>query len=236
MTMNPSKTPVVIAVYSLFFAGLLLLLGLGTWQLLRGMEKSALEALVSSRADTVLDIDRAAPSWDDMVYTRVRVTGNWQTNRSLMLDNRVSGGQGGVEIFTPLVMRDGSAMLVNRGWIPRQQGTSVMPDIPGINDSAEVEGLLYIPQPGFTLGPAYTQAETFPVLIQYLDMAQLSTLLGLSLVNAVVVLDPPSQGFKKIWKPYIVDAERHYGYALQWWGLAVVMIVFGLIWRKSAKR
>ena len=111
-----------------------------------------------------------------------------------------------------------------------------MPDISEGSSSGIAEGQLYIPQTGFTLGPAFTQKESFPVLIQYLDMVQMSALLDLPLVDAVLVLDPADEGFKKIWKPYIVDAKRHYGYALQWWGLAAVMIVFGLIWRKTAKR
>ena len=236
MTMNSSKTPAVITVFLLYFAGLFLLVGLGSWQLMRGLEKSALEGLVTSRGNTVQEIDQAVERWDTLAYSRARVTGEWQTGLTLMLDNRVSEGRGGVEIFTPILMRDGNAILVNRGWVPRQSGRTAVPEIPEAIDSGTAEGQLYVPQKGFTLGPAYTEEKNFPVLVQYLDMAQLSTLLGLTLVDAVLVLDSPAEGFKKIWRPYIVDAERHYGYALQWWGLALVMIVFGLIWRKTAKR
>ena len=37
----------------------------------------------------------------------------------MLLRNRVRDGEGGYDVLTPLVLDDGTAVVVDRGWVPR---------------------------------------------------------------------------------------------------------------------
>ena len=234
MTAKPGKMPAAGAVYLLYCCGLCLLLGLGAWQLARGLEKTALEQRIAARGAGMIAVTGPDADWQSLAYATVRLHGTWLPERTLLLDNRVHNGRLGVEVFTPLALGAG-AILVNRGWVPRPPGSALDPALLQVAADTPAEGRLYLPEPGFTLGPAFAGEPTFPALIQYLDMAQLSELLAMPLVRAAVVLDRPAPGFKTIWQPYVMDARRHFGYAVQWWGLAAVMLVFGLLWRRGRR-
>jgi surfeit locus 1 family protein len=65
-------------------------------------------------------------------------------------------------------------------------------------------------------------------------MADLSEALGRELAPAVLVIDPAeAQSLTRIWQPRNITPARHYAYAMQWWGLALTLIIFGFIWRRS---
>ncbi len=51
-------------------------------------------------------------------FTRVRVTGTFDTARQFLLDNISHGGAPGYEVLTVLALADGSPVLVDRGWVP----------------------------------------------------------------------------------------------------------------------
>lgn len=225
---------VVIIVYLL---GLSLLLGLGGWQVGRGLEKNQVEKATSERQSQHLTIEKQPQSWADIKYKIVQLDGNWLLGKTFLLDNRIYRGKIGYELLTPFQFSgDDSVVLVNRGWVEK----AGVEDVLLSNDSVESEkvvGQLYLPEQGFTLGAAYTNETSWPKIIQYFDRAALSKALGVELSPAVVVLDSnPSQGLIKIWSPYVINALRHFGYAFQWWGLALVLIIFGMIWLRNSNR
>ena len=237
MTTKSTKTPVKPLVSLLYFVCLGLLLALGGWQLSRGLEKAELEKKIASQGGDVTVIPPVLTDWQKLNYQEVEITGNWHLSHDFLLDNRIHHGVSGYEVISPFVISDSDKMiLVNRGWIPKNQVSSVMADNgQHINKKIGLSGQLYFPSVGFTLGPAYTDTTQRQVVIQYLDLEAIMSLLKGKLVTPVLVMNPDDGVFTRIWKPYIVNAYRHYGYAVQWWGLAIVFIVFGLIWRRSTK-
>ncbi|WP_423908525.1 SURF1 family protein [Candidatus Spongiihabitans sp.] len=229
------------AVMVVYLLGLSLLLGLGGWQIGRGLEKNQVEKAISERQNQPIVIKKQPESWGDIKYKMVQLDGNWLAGKTFLLDNRVYQGKTGYELLNPIQLSgDGSAVLVNLGWVEKQRVKEVMSINARLisNDSVESEkvtGQLYLPDKGFTLGAAYTNETSWPKIIQYFDQAALSKALGVDLGPAVVVLDSsPSRGLIKIWSPYVVNASRHFGYAFQWWGLALTLIIFGIIWRRNS--
>src|SRR5271155_606317 len=99
--------------------GLLVLLGLGTWQLERRVWKldliAAREAGLAA-APIELPERLAAPAGLD--YRPVLGEGRFRHESELDLIGRFSGDQPGYQIMTPLILADGSAVLVNRGFVP----------------------------------------------------------------------------------------------------------------------
>ena len=253
---NPSGNPSV-AVYVVFFLSLSLLLSLGGWQWHRGLEKAAIEKLLGAQKNPPKNqyttIDRAPPNWSALAYRQVRLEGDWWTGRVFLLANRTHRGRLGYEVFSPFQLAgDGATLLVNRGWIDRADvsvtdasatDTLTMPpttpSTTGTPEHAGAKGQLYLPKKGFTLGPAYNAQPdappAWPKVIQYFDAAALSAALGTALQPAALVLDSNHPAaFARIWQAYTMTATRHYAYAAQWWGLAITLIVFGIIWRRQS--
>jgi len=226
-----------VVAYVLFFIGLSLLLSLGGWQWRRGLEKSAAER---TRANAnYITLARAPPDWRGIEYRRVRLHGNWLAP-VFLLDNRVHRGRRGYEVLSAFQLAgDRAALLVNRGWVGRADATAAA----GLRAPAHahVIGELRLPKKGFTLGPAYRAQPGWPKVIQYFDSAALSAALasegGGALHPAVVALDPAHPAaFTRIARPREFGAMRHFGYAVQWWGLAATLAVFGGIWRRRARK
>ncbi|QQR68442.1 MAG: SURF1 family protein [Alphaproteobacteria bacterium] len=56
--------------------------------------------------------------WADWVGRRVQMTGFYRFNRDFFLGAQIRDGIPGTHLITPLILGDGSAVLVDRGWIP----------------------------------------------------------------------------------------------------------------------
>ncbi len=212
-----------------------LLLYLGYWQLERGLEKARVEGKVSAASDQITRIHGRPPDWAELNYQNLELSGQWDYLHTLLLNNRILKGVSGVEVLTPFILEgDASVVLVNRGWIAKTSLHELGDNEPG-NNITVVSGQIYQPSKGYTIGPSFTDASTWPVTIEYIDYVAISDLMNQDMELSVLVMDSGPGAFTRIWKPYVINAQRHYGYAVQWWGLAIVFMVFGLIWRRIAK-
>jgi surfeit locus 1 family protein len=110
---------VVITLAALALA--LLTARLGIWQLGRAAEKNALQASIEQQARLpvlgTLPNDTQQPA--SLVHRRVQLRGRWSTVHTVYLDNRQMNGRQGFFVVTPLLLPDGRALLVQRGWLPR---------------------------------------------------------------------------------------------------------------------
>lgn len=242
------RSAAALAAYLLFFAALALLLSLGGWQWRRGADKAAIEAQLE-RGDYIT-LDRAPADWHAVAWRRVRLQGAW-AGADFLLANRIHRGRAGFEVFSAYRLAgDGATLLINRGWVAAAEaggGDVAGVDVAGVDvdwpakvDGGEVRGRLYLPQKGFTLGRAHDPAAArpgAPKVFQYFDAAALSAAFGGELQPAAVALDAGhADAFTRIWRAAASPAARHYGYAAQWWGLAVTLLVFGAIWRARGRR
>lgn len=100
---------------------LVVLLGLGIWQIEQLHRKEALIAelrLRSSGPAISLPADDSVPA-ADLMYRPVTVTGHYMHEAEMHLLNRVHRGVPGMDLVTPLLRSDGGpAILVDRGWVP----------------------------------------------------------------------------------------------------------------------
>ena len=218
---------------------LVILLALGCWQVSRGRDTARLLADAALQAAVApLDLASVEPHMTLAVRQRVTLRGRFLVDRQGLLDNQVHGGRVGYDVLTPLrISGSGRVFLVDRGWLPRGPRRSDIAvwdtpsgevmlvgrlgrpvDIPFVSGNA-VE----------RFGPLWVVAEISP--------ADLQQALGLDLHPMVVRLEPESaHGFLRDWPVLAMTPQRHYGYAMQWFGLAAAVLgLYGVTGRRRAR-
>ena len=202
-----------------------ILLYLGYWQISRGFEKKAIwEAYsINKTLPPIQEKELSLYKIEDLFYRSVVIQGSY-INDSFLLDNRVYRSKKGHEIFTPFKSEGQQVYLVNRGW------TSNYSDHPFQAPEGKhlIEGIISpFDKYGLNLSKTETE-ESFPVVVQELTHSSASKLLGknLSIEEIVIQLSAASKGsFEPIWGPTELKAPRHWGYAAQWLGLALVLVI-----------
>jgi len=202
---------------------------LGTWQQKRAVEKRALEL----QHQTAPPLPLATAIQRNSRFSTVDALGRYDETRHILLDNQIWRGQAGVYVFTPFHTTGGATILVNRGWLPLAPDRQSMPGIPTPDGEVVLRGILNTPPvPGRLLGPAdRLERNAWPQLVTYLNLADISEILGTPLEDWVVQLsDSEPGGFEgRDWQPVYLTSSRHQGYAIQWFSLlaaCVVMWVF----------
>ncbi|MCC7152235.1 MAG: SURF1 family protein [Rubrivivax sp.] len=205
---------------------------LGFWQLDRAAQKLALEQERQERARlpllTLPDLAAAEGARGDIWQRRASLSGIWAADETIYLDNRTLQGRAGFYVITPLLLEDGRAVLVQRGWLPRDvaERTRIAPyrTPPG---AVQVSGLI-APQPSrmVELG----QAASGPIR-QNVDIDAYARETRRRLLPFVVVQDSvrggsagSTDGLLRDWPPVTTGVHTNYGYALQWFALCALLI------------
>ncbi len=100
----------------------IVMIGLGVWQLDRLAWKTALMDRIAERtAQEPVPFDRLSqdPAQDE--YTPVRLRGSFVHDQELYLAARSRNNNVGFHVITPFVLTNGMAVLVNRGWVPSER-------------------------------------------------------------------------------------------------------------------
>ncbi|HVN42823.1 MAG TPA: SURF1 family protein [Steroidobacteraceae bacterium] len=203
---------------------------LGTWQLGRAHEKQAMIAAFGQGGRSSLRLGGAAVAGLPR-YQHVTVDGRFDSDHQVLLDNMPSStGQPGYRVLTPL-RRDDSArlLLIDRGWVPLGPTRHVLPAVAVAATPRTVAGRLdVLPVPGVRLGAASAPGATgWPRVLNFPLVADLEAVLGQPVEPRIVLLDGAQpDGFERQWRPSVgFPPERHLGYALQWFALAVAVLV-----------
>lgn len=222
----PSLWPTLV-----FLAVFPLLLLLGYWQMDRAHAK---QALVEQRAATEIATPLSLRT-DTMLRTSDRyrpasVTGRYIDEQQWLLDNRVYRGQPGYHVYTPFVI-DGArspGLLVNRGWVAVGASREFLPRLPVTDEPVTLSGRLDSPASvGLVIGEVPLESVADRVLVQSLDIAALAAVRGMDLKAYALVLDDGQPGgLQHDWSPIPqMGPEKHLGYAVQWFGLAVALLI-----------
>jgi surfeit locus 1 family protein len=199
---------------------------LGQWQLRRAAQKESVQAAIEAKNMLVaLDATSLGASKNiaNEVYRRVAVQGVWQASHTVYLDNRPMSGRTGFWVFTPLVLEGtGQAILVQRGWVPRNFADRVqLPDVVTPAGVVTVEGRI-APPPSklYEFKGVNTGA-----IRQNLDLAAFRLETGLPLLEvSLLQTGAPSEGLLREWAAPNLGVDTHYGYAFQWFGLCALVV------------
>ena len=201
---------------------------LGLWQLDRAAQKEAIQAAQEARARLpVIDgasLARSVVQAAEQHHRPVQLKGRWLADRTVFLDNRQVKGRPGFFVVTPLLLGSGDAVLVQRGWAPRDMlDRARLPNVASASGEVEVLGSI-APPPArlYEFSP-----EVRGPIRQNLDLAEYAIETGLSLRPLSVLqrdsADTSSDGLLRQWPRPAVDVHKNYGYAFQWFALAALM-------------
>ena len=197
-----------------------LLTGLGFWQLDRAGQKQIL-LQQWQRAPQLVHL----PETDAVtVGSRLDLAGRFEPDTYYLLDNRTREGRVGYEVIGVfLPEHQGQTILVNLGWIAGSASRAELPEVELPVESLRLQGRLVQPVDSFLLARDYWP-ENRVIRIQQIDMARMSVRhprlypLLLRLDQSLV------SGLEPGWKIVNISPERHLGYAVQWFGLALVLL------------
>ena len=202
---------------------------LGVWQLDRAAQKSALQAaLESKRALPPLaqaELARDAATAAAQQHRAVTLQGQWLAALTVYLDNRQMNGRPGFYALTPLRLDDGSAVLVQRGWLPRDAADRTrIAAAPPPAGRVQVQGRIALAPPRLY---QFDAAASGPIR-QNLDLDAYARETALPLRPLTVVQEdgqpPVGDGLQRQWPRPAADVHKHYGYAFQWFALSALTL------------
>ena len=207
-----------------FFCLLLLVLSLGVWQIDRGYKKKELEnTFLERQSQPVKEIKYNTFKNSDL-YRNVVLEGKY-LDQIFLLDNKIHNGKPGLKVFSPFESINESLVLVSRGWIEFEDRSN-LPMIKTERNALKIQGILRSESKDFILKNDNMKKNTNPILVQTINLDELSSYLGKPLSPYILELSELSKSaFVKTWQPINLSSFRHFGYAVQWFGLGLVLII-----------
>lgn len=205
--------------------------GLGFWQLSRAAQKIALEDAFYSRLAMTPISCGAAVRQDSPAYVRVDLDGAFVPGREYLLDNRTSKSVAGYEVLTRFRCSDGTLLLVNRGWIAAGKSRDVLPAWATPAQRVRLSGFVYVPagMPPLIGADEWPPAwpATGPKRIGYLDVQRMTAEGSPGQYRYPVTVDVPGPGvFLPNYSVESVSPTRHWGYAVQWFAMALGIVLY----------
>ena len=219
----------------LVFAGTAVCVRLGIWQFDRLEQRRIFNYQVESmRAADLLDLNAELPeNISSMEWRAVTVTGEYDFANQVALRNQYNGDQYGYHLISPLLF-NGTAVLVDRGWIPADGNSS--PEDWRQYDAAAAEQVTVTGQirlgqgkPAFG-GVADALPEKGKMLFVWnnLNVAQMSAQSPYPLLDVYIQpnIDEGNAVPPITFQPVLELTEgSHFGYALQWFTFATILFV-----------
>ena len=129
-------------------------------------------------------------------------------------------------VFLPFTLASGEKLIVSRGWVESFQRDS-LPEVSLPQKVLKIDGMIRPFSKDFVLEEQAKQiANNF--IIQGLDKELMENLIEVKLLPYVFELSALSQfSLEPIWQPTSLKSTRHFGYAIQWFALALVVFFGG---------
>lgn len=220
---------------------LTVLLGLSFWQWQRAAEKmQTLARIANWQQQGAVDIARLVTinaTGRDAV--QVDFIGRWLSPMVWLVDNKMVNGRIGYDVLVAVedasatdspqksLQQKPSALLVNLGWVAAPLQRDLLPAV-SVPAELHVQGIFRTRITGVLLGTNIENKGVWPMRIQQVDVESLSAYLSQPLVNGLAYQEKNSP-FLIHYRPIILPPERHKAYALQWFLLAIAVVVIALV-------
>ena len=227
-------------------------IALGYWQRTLWKDRADSQGLVYAKLDAKpAAIDTVDPVGhfvaQDQQWVAVTVTGHYDTAHQFAVRNRSQNENAGWYVVTPLVLPDGTAVLVNQGWIATSNSTTpstAMPTLPPVpSGTVTVTGWL---QPDETTANTRITDDTakLPVgEIALITKSDLQSRVPETLHDGSLQLtaSKPANTAAGAAQPVPApsyDNTMYIAYMIQWWVFAIIMptVWLKLLHRESQER
>jgi len=203
-----------------------LFLGLGVWQLARNSHKHQIsareKAAYAKPAADVSAVGVGAPEG-----SRAQARGTFDGAHETVLRNQIRHGNVGVDVLTPLKLADGTAVLVDRGWVHASAQSGITTDPPS-DRVALVHGLVHDSNP-LSAQDSVDHLPDGRLAVPRVDLAAIGRTLPYKLrpvwIEAQAIDPTPTGNSPELPQPPPPDPVNHMQYALEWFAFALIPLI-----------
>lgn len=211
---------------------LVVLIGLGTWQVARMQWKDQILAEVARAEASPPNPLTANPK----PFARVKVTGRLRPTPTALFGAEVRtlprGPEMGARLIAILDRADLPPILIDRGWVPTKRDRPI--DQPEAD--VTIDGFVH---PGDTASMFSATDDIAGRRFYTLDPKVIAAALGLARAEpfVIVALGPaPAAGWPDPAKHLPRPPNNHLIYALTWYGFAITLVVIFFVWARKGLR
>ncbi len=203
--------------------------GLAAWQWGKAGEAERFEAqLEAMAAEPPARLSQAQVEGAAADLQPVSVEGRFLQAPWVWLDNRTWRGRAGYELLVPFADDSlaGQRVLVNLGWVQGGVDRSELPEVELPTSRMVLSGQLAPLRPPAPVFGEVLDRVDGGLRVQRLELELLAEALEMELHPRVLVADAAQPGVQT-WnfRAMRMTSDRHRGYALQWVGLGLVLLV-----------
>jgi len=193
---------------------------LGFWQLERAEIKASLiEEFDLEQAKAPKPMSSSSSQW-----SRVYLEGYYDSSQQVLIDNQINNGKVGYKIYTPFYYDQDQAIFVDRGWISQGKTRNDLPDLNFNSTKLRITGSLIKPEKEVLAGDELL-TEKWPLVSQTKSPSIIQEAYDKQFSNKVLILEPGSLYMNEYVAliPFVITPTKHYGYALQWFTMSLVL-------------
>lgn len=222
---------------------------LGNWQMARLAEKEALVAAVDDRLSSDPVAGPSLEQWagldlDVWNFQPVSLTGSYRYTQTVTVFTSLSDARGrfsgpGYWVVTPFELDNGGTVFVNRGFVPQQyQEQAALGDLHGDDPgSVTIVGLF---RPGEEVGFMMPEPNMSDRIEWVRNPDRLAAMVDPALAPIapfyVDLLAAGEGDLPQGGETRVSFTNNHFGYALTWYGFAVVAVVMLGVWLRRQSR
>ncbi|GAA2601256.1 SURF1 family cytochrome oxidase biogenesis protein [Streptomyces tubercidicus] len=219
---------------------------LGYWQFHRHEHKVAQNQLIArSIAATPVPVTTLAAPGRDLprrdMWHRVTATGTYDTAHEVVVRQRTAADEQsiGYYVLTPLVLGNGQAVLINRGWISAGNDLTKFPDVPAApRGKVTVTGRMMADETTAESGIKDTKG--LPARqVMLINSAEQAKRVGRPVLGGYIeqsAPEPPGNTPELVPAPDHDSIGPHMAYAIQWWLFAAAVPVGWIVLVRRERR
>jgi len=227
------------------FCGILasILVSFGIWQLDRAAQKTLLQKAIEARTkmptienESLEALYSEGQISEQLLHRSLTLHGHFDQDQQILLENIVRKTVNGYYVYTPLILENGKAVLINRGWLKAGKTRADIPVIDTPENRVSISGRIAKPRskpvmPGKLPPPDINGEKVW----FYLDLDFIASKTQIEFLPFVVLqTNPVEDGLLREWPAFDGKTGMHIGYAIQWFvfSLAVLFAWASLSLRK----
>lgn len=211
-----------------------ILVYLSLWQVGRAYEKQNIfhNLQKQSQAEPIQLSDLKEPSLENNRYTPITTEGVYLNNYTILIDNQMHDHKTGYRVITPMhVPHLDKWILVDRGWVATGASRAELPKIDVVFGMKKITGVINTIGSGIVLQKdKAVEHIKWPIVLQNLNYELITTQLHHPIYDFTLQLNekqPGSYEYGKI--TYGISSEKHFGYALEWFLLALLLLTYYVV-------
>jgi surfeit locus 1 family protein len=224
------------------------LVALGTWQIERKAWKEGLIATLNEKLASPPAALPPAASWAALdpardEYRLVKFTAEFENDKEALVYASASAFRPDVDslgpgfwVFVPAQLPDGGLVVVNRGFVPKDLWNAKLRADSAMTGNVEITGALRWPDAAHWFTPKPDPVHNLWFLRDPQTIAAAKDWGQVSPFYVEQESPAPPGGFPQPGKLVVNLPNNHLGYAITWYGLALVLIVVFVVWARNSSR